>query len=40
MAKKEGLLDYKKLNKARMIDSNNQTTCPLCLELLTGAGFF
>ncbi len=37
--KNEGLLDYEKLNKARMIDGNNQTTCPLCLERLTGAGF-
>jgi len=38
--KTEGLLDFKKLNKVRMINSDNHTICPLCLERLTGAGFF
>ena len=40
ICKKDGLLDYDKLNKARMIDNENQTTCPLCLEKLSGMGFF
>ena len=40
ICKKDRLLDYSKLNKARMIDSENQTTCPLCLEKLSGMGFF
>ncbi len=38
--KKGELLDFKLLNKARMIDDNNQTICPLCLEKLSGMGFF
>ena len=35
-----GLLDYNRLKTARMIDRKNQTTCPLCLETLSGSGFF
>lgn len=34
------LLDLKKLIKARVINSQNKTTCPLCLEELSGSGFF
>jgi len=37
--KQHGLLDLKRLLKARMINSKNKTTCPLCLEELSGAGF-
>jgi len=33
------LLDYKKLNKVRMLDEDNKTICPLCLERLSGVGF-
>lgn len=36
---KEGLLDYKKLHEARIINKENKTVCPLCLEELAGIGF-
>lgn len=35
-----GLLDLPQLYKARMIDSQNYTVCPLCLEHLSAYGFF
>lgn len=40
MAQAEGLLDYKKLNKARIIDSENNAVCPLCLDRISAKGFF
>ena len=39
-AKEAGLLDYSKLHKARMINDENITICPLCLEPLDAFGFF
>lgn len=36
----EGLLDYEKLHEARIINKENKTVCPLCLEQLAGIGFF
>jgi len=35
-----GLLDYQELHRARIIDPNNHPMCPLCLERLSGSGFF
>lgn len=35
-----GLLNFKNLKQSRMIDKNNNTICPLCLERLSGKGFF
>lgn len=35
-----GLLDYSLLRKNRIIDEDNNTVCPLCLEKLSGYGFF
>lgn len=40
LADSKGLLDYAKLNEARMIDKNNITICPFCLEPLSAQGFF
>jgi hypothetical protein len=37
---KLGLLDYSVLRKARIIDNDNQTICPLCREKLSATGFF
>lgn len=37
---KEGLLDYTKLKSSRIIDSEGYTICPLCLDRLSGSGFF
>ena len=34
------LLDYSKLKDNRIIDSDNNTICPLCLKKLSGYGFF
>ncbi len=34
-----GLLDYALLRKARIIDRDDQTICPLCREKLSAAGF-
>lgn len=34
------LLDYTKLRQNRIIDKDNNTICPLCLEKLSGYGFF
>ncbi len=37
--KLRGLFDLNRLIKARVINKQNKTTCPLCLEELSGAGF-
>ncbi len=34
------LLNYKKLIKVRVINDKHETICPLCLEKLSGEGFF
>jgi hypothetical protein len=34
------LLDYDRLRKSRMINKHNNAICPLCLEELSGSGFF
>lgn len=39
LATKEGLLDYEKLIKARILANNKKTICPLCLDELSSAGF-
>lgn len=39
-AKKQGLLDYEHLQKVRILNSDNVTICPLCLEPLDAFGFF
>lgn len=38
--KREGLLDYRRLEENRIIDENGCTICPLCLEKISGYGFF
>ena len=35
-----GLLDMAKLTEARIVNSKGRTICPLCLEELSGQGFF
>lgn len=35
-----GLLDYEKLTAARALNQERKTICPLCLEELSGNGFF
>lgn len=35
-----GLLDYEKLQMSRIINRNNITICPLCLEEVSANGFF
>lgn len=35
-----GLLDYNKLKENRIVNSANETICPLCLERISGYGFF
>ena len=37
---KKGLLDIDRLTKARMLDKNGYTICPLCLDALSSQGFF
>ena len=37
---KQNLLDYSLLKKARMIDNEKHTVCPLCMEKLSSHGFF
>lgn len=39
-AAESGLLDYDQLNAARIVNDNHETVCPLCLERLSGFGFF
>lgn len=35
-----GLLDFEQLKAARIVNDNHETVCPLCLERLSGFGFF
>jgi hypothetical protein len=35
-----GLLDTVRLTKARMLNARGKTICPLCLDELSGQGFF
>ena len=35
-----GLLDVNQLTQARIVNGNGRTICPLCLEELSGQGFF
>ena len=37
--RRAGLLDYQKLREKRILDADNHTVCPLCLERLQGRGF-
>lgn len=39
LAKEKGLLDYKKLTKARILNDDRRTICPLCLKRLTAEDF-
>jgi hypothetical protein len=39
-ARSEGLLDYDKLVTTRIINKSQIAICPLCLEELSGSGFF
>ncbi|MEZ8267852.1 BstXI family restriction endonuclease [Vibrio cyclitrophicus] len=39
-AEDTGLLDMERLYRARMIDRHGVTVCPLCLDRLSGHGFF
>jgi hypothetical protein len=39
-AKKEGLTDAKVLRQVRIIDADDNTVCPLCLEKLSAKGFY
>ncbi|WP_048193401.1 BstXI family restriction endonuclease [Methanococcoides methylutens] len=39
-AEEAGLLDYELLFNSRMIDKDQDTICPLCLEKLSSEGFF
>lgn len=36
----QDLLDYEQLRDARILNRNNRTICPLCLEELSAQGFF
>lgn len=38
--RKQGLLDKQRLVQARILDAEGKTICPLCLEDLSGQGFF
>ena len=38
--KRRGLLDIDRLTKARIVNRNVRTICPLCLKELSGDGFF
>ena len=40
LADEKGLLDFEKLKSVRMTDKEHVTICPLCLERLSGKGFF
>jgi hypothetical protein len=39
-AHEKGLLDYSRLQASRIINSSRRTVCPLCMEELSGNGFF
>jgi BstXI restriction endonuclease len=38
--KKQALLDFERLHVARILNATRRTICPLCLEELSGNGFF
>ena len=38
--RRRGLLDVDQLTQARIVNANGRTICPLCLEELSGKGFF
>ncbi len=40
LAEKESLLNYDELVAARLVNKDHVTVCPLCLEPLSGYGFF
>ena len=40
LAQDRDLLDFDKLIGARILNENHETVCPLCLERLSGFGFF
>ena len=40
IANTENLLDYNRLSSARILNKNQVTICPLCLEEISGKGFF
>ena len=40
ICQKEGLLDFTKLCDARILNGERKAICPLCLEELSGVGFF
>ncbi len=40
LAETNGLLDFKKLIEARIVDREHVTVCPLCLERFSADGFF
>jgi hypothetical protein len=39
-AEESSLLDFEVLRKKRLVNDDNDTICPLCLQLLSGNGFF
>ncbi len=39
-ATEQGLLDYENLRNSRIVNGQNQTVCPLCLEPLSAYGFY
>ncbi len=39
-AAEKGLLDYKRMRESRILDDQNETICPLCLERISGYGFY
>ncbi len=39
-ARDAGLLDINQMQQARMVDGDEETVCPLCLEKLSSYGFF
>ena len=38
--KEQGLLDLEQMKRNRILNSDNETICPLCLQKLSGYGFF
>lgn len=40
MCQQQDLLDIERLKQARMLNADEKTVCPLCLEELSGQGFF
>jgi hypothetical protein len=39
LCEKSGLLDYNRLVTARALNADRKTVCPLCLDVLSAAGF-